>query len=116
MAQRERDRAAQAKARAEAADKAFHDLMQMEAKEKEEEPILGPLSHIRVTSKRGLVVASSRARDKGALFRGAITVAWGSAAGARRVQVSVSVCILVFIGLLLSFRGGGVAVARGRGE
>ena len=45
------------------------------------EPILGLLTHIRITSKRGSVIASSRdqASDKGSLFCGAIAVVWGLA-------------------------------------
>ena len=91
---------AHAKARADAADKAFKELMQMEKKDdekkKEEEPILGPMLNVRVDSTSWIVskgVALGTAKDlnttKELVFTGSLTFSWSEGKGARRVQVSL---------------------------
>ena len=77
---------AKERALAAAAARAFEELMLMEEREEDKKPIQGPMTHVRIVSKCG-VVAQSAAPDKPDIFRGSMTVAWSGGEGGRRVQV-----------------------------
>ena len=86
-----KSKAADDKAKADAAAKAFKELMQMEEKEvekkKEEEPILGPMLNVCVRSKSGTVTKGGGDDKAAPVFTGNLTFGWSEGKGARRVQV-----------------------------